>query len=241
MLFGFFVAVVAIAGAIMTAIAGAGTGSTLVPLFALQYDFKLAVAAVAAPHLAATAVRTLQLRKEVDKGLFLRFGLVCAASSLVGALAQSWVSLPVITYGFAALLVIAGIIGLAGISERAQLGVRTAWIAGIASGFFGGLAGEQGGFRTVALLGFHLKKEAFVATSSAVGVLIDAVRLPVYWVQQGSQLGSVWMFVVVATAGTICGIILGDRLLRLVPQRVFGRLASGVILVIGILLFFHRS
>ncbi|WP_348637508.1 sulfite exporter TauE/SafE family protein [Bradyrhizobium sp. ISRA443] len=125
MIFGLAVALVAVLGGTMTAIAGAGTGSTLVPLFALEFDFKLAVAAVALPHLSATAVRALQLRQDIDWSLFLRFGLICAAASLIGALMQSFLSSPVVTYAFAILLVVAGLLGLTGISARYHAGRTT--------------------------------------------------------------------------------------------------------------------
>lgn len=239
MAFAFVVLLVAVAGGTMTAVAGAGTGSTLVPLFALQFDFKLAVAAVALPHLAATTVRTLQLQKEIDRSLLMRFGLVCAVASLIGALVQSHVSAPVITDAFAVLLVLAGLFGLTGMSARTHGSEKAAWIAGAASGFFGGIAGEQGGFRAIGLLGFDLKKEAFVATSTAVGVLIDLVRMPIYWVQQWDKLQLMWLLITLATAGAVSGIFVGQRLLRRVPQERFSRVVSGVILVVGVLLFFH--
>jgi hypothetical protein len=89
-----------------------------------------------------------------------------------------------VTYIFATMLVLAGTMGLTGVSGRIRLGRHGAWLAGGISGLFGSLAGEQGGFRAVALLGFGLSKEAFVATGTAVAVIVDAVRAPVYLVTQ---------------------------------------------------------
>jgi uncharacterized membrane protein YfcA len=237
--FAALVALVSVIGGAMTAVAGAGTGSTLVPLFGTQFDFKLAVAAVTLPHLAATTTRTLQLWRHIDRALFLRFGIVCAVASLGGAILQSRISSPVITYAFAVLLIIAGVLGLTGQLERRRTGRSAAWLAGAASGFFGGLAGEQGGFRAVALLGFKLDKEAFVATGAAVGAVIDLVRMPVYWARQWDDLGQTWALTAIATAGAVIGIFAGQRLLRRIPQARFARVVSGVILAVGVLLFLH--
>jgi uncharacterized membrane protein YfcA len=224
MMFTVFVAIVAIIGGGMTAIAGAGTGSTLVPLFAQRLDFKLAVAAVALPHLAASASRAVRLRRAIDGKLFVRFGVVCAIASLVGALIHTHASSPIITYLFAALLVLAGLLGLTGWSERIRLGKKGAFIAGGLSGFLGGFAGEQGGIRAVALLGFDLKKEAFVATGTAVAVLIDVVRAPVYMVAQWDALKPVWGFVALAVSGVSIGTFVGGAVFQRIPEQRFSRI-----------------
>jgi len=224
----------------MAALSGAGIGSTLVPLFALHVDFKLAVAAAAIPHLVGSALRTYRLRRAIDWPLLRRFGIVCAAASFVGALLHGAVTSPIITYLFAGLLVLAGGIGLNGVTERIQLGHGAAWLAGAGSGFFGGLAGEQGGLRAVALLGFHLGKEAFVATGTAVAVVIDIVRAPVYLLMQQDAVGPLWYLIVVATAGVVAGTFAGAALLGRLPERRFEQIVSGIILVIGVLLFLHR-
>ncbi len=68
MLFALVVLAVGVIGGAMAAVAGAGIGSTLVPLLALRMEFKLAVAAAALPHLAGGLVRAVQLRRSIDRG-----------------------------------------------------------------------------------------------------------------------------------------------------------------------------
>jgi uncharacterized membrane protein YfcA len=63
-----------------------------------------------------------------------------------------------------------------------------AWIAGALSGLLGGLVGNQGGLRSAALLGFDLSKRSFVATATAVGLLVDGARMPVYVVTQAQDM-----------------------------------------------------
>jgi uncharacterized membrane protein YfcA len=86
MMFAVLVAAVGVVGGVMAALAGAGIGSTLVPLFALHVDFKVAVAAAALPHLVGSALRAYRLRQAIDWPLLRRFGIVCAVASFVGAL-----------------------------------------------------------------------------------------------------------------------------------------------------------
>jgi uncharacterized membrane protein YfcA len=238
-MFAALLTAVAFVGAVMAALSGAGIGSTLVPVFALHIDFKIAVAAAAAPHLVGSVYRAWRLRQHVDRGVLLRFGLVCAVASLAGALAHPRVASHAITYVFASLLVLAGALGLTGLSEKARLGRGGSWVAGAVSGFFGGLAGEQGGVRAVALLGFDLGKESFVATATAVGVLIDVVRMPVYLDTQWTSMRAVLPEIGMASAAVVAGTWVGAKLLGRVPAQLFRRLVSGIILAIGGLLFLH--
>ena len=85
---GFDIAVAAVAmlAVGIASIAGFGIGSLLTPLVAAQYGMKTAVAAVAVPHFIATLLRFWRLRADVDRRVFLGFGLMSAAGSLAGAL-----------------------------------------------------------------------------------------------------------------------------------------------------------
>jgi hypothetical protein len=40
--------------------------------------------------------------------------------------------------------------------------------------------GNQGSIRTAALLGLDVRRDAFVATATAIALAVDAVRMPVY-------------------------------------------------------------
>lgn len=231
---------VAAAAGTMMAVAAAGIDSLLIPLFGMTFDFKLAVAAVSLPHFAAGALRTWQLRRDIDRRLFLRFGVVCALASFAGAFVQERFSSEVMTYVFASLLIVAGLLGLTGILERKHQGKAAAWLSGGASGFFGGLCGEQGGLRAVGLLGFGLSKEAFVATGAAVGVISDLVRMPIYAARQWDQLPQTALAVAGALVGVLTGIFIGKWLLKKLPQDRFGRVVSGVIMGVGVLLFFRK-
>jgi hypothetical protein len=122
-----------------------------------------------------------------------------------------------------------------------RFGRAAAWASGAVSGFLGGLIGEQGGFRAVALLGFDVPKEAFVATAAAIALVVDVARVPVYLFTQGAQLKMLWPLVALATAGVIFGTLLGGRLLRRISQQKFSRVVSAIILVIGVLMFVRMA
>ncbi|HJR16715.1 MAG TPA: TSUP family transporter, partial [Gemmatimonadales bacterium] len=79
MLFVLAVLVIAFLAGGTAAITGFGIGSLLTPLLAVQLGAQLAVAAVAVPHAAGTALRCARLRRAVDKSVLWRFGIPSAA------------------------------------------------------------------------------------------------------------------------------------------------------------------
>ena len=89
------------------AVIGFGIGSLLTPLLLLQLTPETAVAAVALPHLLATAVRYARHAGAVDRQALLRFGLLSAAGGLAGALVQGAVGGSALLAVLGALLMVA--------------------------------------------------------------------------------------------------------------------------------------
>lgn len=239
MTFAVVVALVGLLGGAMAAVSGAGIGSTLVPLLALRMDFRAAVVVAAIPHLVGGAARAVHLWRAIDRKLLLRFGVVCAIASLGGALLHARAGGAVITYVFAALLVLAGLFAVTGVGEKLRLGHRGGAVAGAASGFFGGLTGEQGGLRAIGLLGFDLDKDAFVATSAAIGVLIDLVRTPIYFATDAHAMADHAGLIAIASIGSLAGIALGHVFHVRVPERAFRRVIGAILVALGGLLLAH--
>lgn len=234
MLFDVLVALAAFVSGSIASVAGFGIGSLLTPLFSLRMEFKLAVAVVSLPHFVATALRFLLLRRHVDRRVLLGFGIASAAGGLAGALLHGWVESPILTLLFGALLVFSGVAGLTGLADRMTFGGTGAWIAGTASGVLGGLVGNQGGIRSAALLGFDVPKQAFVATSTAVGLMVDVARLPVYLVQEHRPIFAAWPVLAAAGIGVTAGTILGAKILAWLPEKSFRRMVSSLILLLGL-------
>lgn len=233
-MFAVLVAAAALLAGAVASVSGFGIGSILTPLLAWKLGTKVAVAAVSVPHLAATAFRFWRMRSHVDLGVLLRFGLTSAAGGLAGALLHARFGAPMLTAIFGALLCFAGLSGLTGLSRRLHFGGAFAWLAGALSGLFGGLVGNQGGIRTAALLGFDLSKEALVATATATGVIVDAARMPVYLAVEGRALAGMWRLLALAVAAALAGTVLGEGLLRRVPEAWYRRVVSALILALGV-------
>ena len=193
-----------LAGAI-AALAGFGIGSLLTPVLSLRFDVRLAIALVSLPHLAGTLARLLLVRAYIDREVLVGFGLASAVGGLLGAALQAALQ--------------SSALALAG---------------GAASGLLGGLVGNQGGIRAAALLGFDVDREAFVATATAVALIVDAARIPVYLASQGRDIAAQLPLVSVLALGAVLGTLLGAWALRRIPEPIFRRVVGVLLLALGV-------
>lgn len=229
------VAAALLAGAV-AAVTGFGIGSILTPTLALETGTRLAVAAIAIPHFVGTAQRFWMLRAHVDRRILAGFGIASAVGGLAGALLHGRASSRALSIVFGGLLMLAAVAELTGWIHRVRWGRRAAWIAGALSGMLGGLVGNQGGIRTAAMLGFDVPKESFVATATAIALVVDLARMPVYLATVGREMLAVWPLLLLATLGVVIGTAVGTRMLGRVPPRVFRRVLAVVLMVLGVVM-----
>jgi hypothetical protein len=226
----------AILGGGIAALSGFGIGSVLTPLLALSVGTKQAVVAVSIPHLVATAVRFWTLRHKIDRHLLKNFGIASAAGGLLGALLGSRFSSPILAYILGGLLVFAGLTGLSGLATKMRFGRKIAWLGGALSGLLGGLVGNQGGIRSAAMLGFNLEAKAFVATATAIALIVDGARMPIYFFTSPETVHRLGELIGIMVAGVIIGTLAGGKILARIPDLYFRRLVSLLILALGIVM-----
>jgi len=232
MLAAFIFVVAAVAGGIAS-VTGFGIGSLLTPVLSLQAPLKIAVAAVSIPHFVGTAIRFWMLRGHVDRRVLVAFGLASAAGGLTGALLHTRLGSHALSALFGCLMLFVGVTQFTGVADRMRFGGAVAMMAGTLSGLLGGLVGNQGGIRSAALLGFEMPKETFVATATAIGLMVDGARVPVYLISEGHELSQFAVPILVSIAGVIVGTIVGARVLRRVPDRWFRTIVALILLMLG--------
>lgn len=220
----------------LTLFSGFGLGTLLMPVVALFMPLPVAIAVTALVHLANNLFKVALLGRYAHLGVILRFGLPAIPAALLGALVLGWLSHAAPWYTYTAfghefsllpikLLVGTLILGfvLLELSPRFNalaVAPRYLPLGGLISGFFGGLSGHQGAFRSLFLVKVGLDKEAFVATGTLLAVLIDLSRLLVY----GWDLSDQWAqldhaLVMAASLSAFVGAWLGSRLLKKVTLQ----------------------
>jgi hypothetical protein len=222
-----------LAGAV-AAVSGFGIGSLLTPVLMLSMPAAHAVAVVAIPHALATTIRWIRLRPDVDRRTFREFGIASAAGGLVGAALQSRLGSSVLTVVLAALLLLAG--GTELLRRPVPLPRTPFWrlSGGILSGLFGGLVGNQGGIRAAALLGFRLPPRQIVATATASALLVDAARVPIYFLSAGGVIAAHTRLWLAISAGVTIGTFLGVPVLARIPESIYRRLVGALLFLLGL-------
>ncbi len=134
---------------------------------------------------------------------------------LQGALNESWLFAVL-----GVLLIATAVANLTGGFGGWKPPATVAAALGLLSGVFGGLVGNQGGLRAAGLVAFDLPPRVYLATGTAVALMIDAARTPVYVARAGTALAALALPIAVAAAGCVVGTVLGERVfLGLSPER----------------------
>ena len=222
-----------IAAGAVAAVSGFGIGSLLTPLLLPWFPARTAVALVAIPHLIASGVRWLRLRRDVDRRVFVQFGIPSAAGGVAGALLQATLRSSLLTVLLGALILAAGATELLRRPIPLPQSPAATLVGGALSGLFGGLVGNQGGIRSAALLGFRMSPQALVATATASAVLVDLARVPVYIATSSHVIAEQFPLVTAASAGVVIGTFIGVPVLRRLPEHVYRPMVGLLLVLLG--------
>lgn len=244
---------VALCASGLTFFSGFGLGTLLLPAFAVFFPIDVAIALTAIVHFLNGVFKLVLVGRHVNVSLALRFGIPAVLSALAGARMLAWLSdlRPLGSYelggrSFAVmpikLLVAVLMVGFA----VAELSPRFKKIAvpprylplgGLVTGFFGGLSGHQGAFRSAFLIRAGLDKQAFVATGVAISAAIDVSRISAYATRLTSaDLAQHRSLLVAATAAAFAGAFLGNRLLQKITLRTIEASVAVMLIVIAVAL-----
>ena len=247
------VCLVALGASFLTLFSGFGLSTLLMPAFALFFPLEAAIAMTAVVHLANNVFKLVLVGRKADKQVLLKFALPGIVAAFAGAWLLTYFSElpPIASYAIdqrdfqiSVVKVVIGVlmIGFAMIElhprfEKMTFAEKWLPLGGAVSGFFGGLSGHQGAFRSAFLSKAGLEKEAFIATGVAAAFLIDLTRLSVY----ANHLGTIgtdadWALVAAAIVAAFAGAFVGSRLLQKVTLRVVQIIVGVMLALVGVLL-----
>lgn len=246
------IGVVAFLASGLTLYSGFGLGTVLLPAFALFFPIEVAVAATGAVHLLNNLFKGGLVGRSADRSTVLRFGLPAIPAAMAGAwlLGALGDTQRLFTWGLlgrdygptaagvtiGVLMMLFALLELQPWFQRLAAPPRLMPIGGIITGFFGGLTGQQGAFRSMFLLKSGLEPKRFIATGVLIAVLVDLARLPTYAAsfEGGVALGAHgWALVGVGTLSAFAGALLGVRYLKKATVGVVRAMVVGLMLLIG--------
>jgi uncharacterized membrane protein YfcA len=233
----------------LTLFSGFGLGTLLMPVMALFFPVETAIAVTAVVHLINNLAKLAIVGRFAEKTIVLRFGIPAFAAAMGGAWILGWLSnlTPMMRYHFlghqfevlpvkvviAVLLVGFVLIERGAPEDTLQIEERYLLLGGILSGFFGGLSGHQGAFRSACLVNSGLTKEQFLGTSVVIACLVDLPRLAVYGISLSLMTAAAHSFLVLAIIGSaLMGTLLAARFIKAVTMMAIKTLIS--VMLIGI-------
>lgn len=240
----------------LTLYSGFGLGTVLLPAFAIFFPVEVAVAATGAVHLLNNLFKGTLLVRRADWRTVARFGLpaipaAVAGAWLLGRLGSTsrlfaWDAFghdfgPTaagVTVGM--LMILFAVLELQPWFQRLAAPPGLMPLGGVITGFFGGLTGQQGAFRSMFLLKSGLQPARFIATGVLIAVMVDLARLPTYAVSfgvDGIGLGNRgWSLVGVGTLCAFGGALLGMYYLEKVTIGIVRAMVAALMLLIGVCL-----
>ncbi|MFP5385600.1 MAG: sulfite exporter TauE/SafE family protein [Bacteriovoracia bacterium] len=241
--------ITAFLASILTFFSGFGLGTILLPAFALFFPLTIAVAMTGIVHFTNGVFKVILLRKDIHFPVLWRFALLAIPAAFSGAwiLTQLGEQPPLITYtllkkefSISPLNLIIGLLMMSMVileivPSLKKVNVSKKWLplGGAISGFFGGLTGHQGAFRSMFLVRAGLSKEQFIATGSAFSFFVDITRLWVYFSKlKGTAVEQNIVFLLLVVFSAISGVILGKKILKKVEFTLIRNIvASGIFLL----------
>ena len=247
----FWVSLAALLASCLTFFSGFGLGTLLMPVVALFLPVEVAIAVTAIVHLANNLFKLALVGKKADCSVVWRFGAPAVLAALLGAWLLNMLSgLPTLfeyqwlgrAFAVSVVKFIIGVLILAFVwlelsprFAKMSFDARYLPLGGALSGFFGGLSGHQGAFRSMFLLKSGLDSQRFIATGVVLAVLVDVARMLVYgWSFSANTANVQWTMVLSASFSAFVGAYLGAKLLHKVTLRTIQRLVSVLLVLIGL-------
>jgi len=239
--------------AILTFFSGFGLGTILTPVFMIFFPVDLAIALTGVVHFFNNIFKIILVGKQANKSVLIRFGVPAVIASFAGA----WLLLHIpdskplfqyelfnkafevypVKFIISVLLILFAGMDLFPFFNKMQFGKEKLPVGGVLSGFFGGLSGNQGAFRSAFLIKAGLTKESFIGTAVVVSTFVDFTRLSVYATRfTKSGLADNIILVLFAVLAAVVGAYIGNKLLKKVTIHSIQVLVAIMLIFISIAL-----
>jgi hypothetical protein len=234
----------------LTLFSGFGLGTLLMPVVAIFFPIEIAIAITAIVHLANNLFKVGLMGGKAERSILIKFGVPAVLAALFGAALLNWIGAVPPVYQHTAfgreleispvkliigvLIILFVVLELSKRFSRIKLDRKWLPLGGVISGFFGGLSGHQGAFRSMFLLKAGLGKEAFVATGIVLAVMVDLSRMTIYGMGALAYGDNVhWGLAGAASISAFLGAYVGARVLKKVTIRAVQLTVSVLLIVVA--------
>ncbi|HWY36957.1 MAG TPA: sulfite exporter TauE/SafE family protein [Bacteroidia bacterium] len=249
----FFICLISFLGSGLTLFSGFGLGTLLTPVYAIFFPVELAISMTAIVHFLNNVFKLSLLGKHASKNIVIKFGIPSLIAAFIGAYCLGKLSGMPVLYHYrlngkvfeitpvkiiiSLLLIFFSLAEVFPFLAKLTFKKERFTAGGLVSGFFGGLSGNQGAFRSAFLMKAGLSKEQFLATGIVIACMVDVARLIVYnnrFVFITAEINYYLLGASVMCA--FAGAYLGNRFIKKVTIAFIQKLVIVFLLLFSILL-----
>ena len=196
------------------------------PIIAIFFPIAVAIAITALVHLMNNLFKLITLWRDIHWQVGLQFGVPALLSAIPGAwlltrlanfenitnymIFNIEASITPIKIIIGSLLIIFAAAEFLSIAKKNTFTHQYLVVGGMLSGFFGGLSGHQGAFRSAFLLRTTLDAKQFIATNALIASLVDVTRLIIYGINVNLLLQEASIALIISvTLAAFAGVLVG--------------------------------
>ncbi len=251
----FLIAAVAFLASFLSFFSGFGLGTILTPVIALFLPLPLAIGVTAIFHFIHNFLKSALLWSTIEWKVVARFGSAAVTAAIPGAFLLKLLSeigkgrgysffgleaqFSILHFLIGLLLILFATLEL---FPHKKIRVQNLMLGGFLSGFLGGLSGFQGALRSLFLLNVNLDPKPFIATNAVISLVIDLVRIIIYFFSFWSMFRQVdppflASLATAAIGGVVLGMLLIQKVTLIFLQKIVAILLYlfGILLILGIL------
>jgi uncharacterized membrane protein YfcA len=245
------IAIAALIASGLTLFSGFGLGTLLMPVVAIFFPVDIAIGITAMVHFANNLFKLGLVGFHANREVIIKFGIPAVVAALLGASLLNWLASlqPIAQYAFVGrtftvmpVKLIIGIIIIAFVIlelspkfSSLTLDKKLLPLGGAISGFFGGISGHQGAFRSMFLLKAGLSKTQFIATGVVLAVMVDLSRMLIYGLDAVTKQKNVdWLLVTVTALSAFTGAFIGSRLMTKMTIRSIQLIVSALLVIVAL-------
>tara|TARA_R100000935_G_C2813920_1_gene156349 strand:- start:301 stop:1026 length:726 start_codon:yes stop_codon:yes gene_type:complete len=224
---------------ILGTVGGFGSSVFFVPVANFYLDFQSVLGVTALFHLSSNLSKIAFFKKGLNKRLLLTLGIPAVLFVSAGAFLSKYIDPKFLSFTLSIFLIILSLLFLIFKKIVIQASARNAIIGGSLSGLSAGILGTGGAIRGITMAAFNLNKNAFIATSAVIDLMVDLSRTVIYYYNgyiHKHDLYLIPILIVVAILGTW----IGKKILGNMSQDQFKKIVLLLILGIGIVSLFSE-
>jgi|SRR3989344_39024 len=215
-------------------VTGFGTSTVMVPVLTLFYPLPVTLLLVGIIHFFGDIWKVVLFKKGIKWRLILLFGIPGVVASLAGASLVFAVPQATLSRILGAVLAAYPVFIFVNHKFKLPQNVGSSLTGGALSGFLAGIFGVGGPVRGAFLAAFNLDKVVYIATSGAIGILVDLTRLTRYAAGGIGLPRALTLGLLVFIPASFLGAVIAEKVVTKIPQKLFRKIVAIFLLLVGI-------